>query len=200
MSCVWVGIARYRQRRLSILGYKIRELHAFTKRSSLFAYVQRWASMVGPSAPPLAASPSESPREHRSRAPEFYGFVAWSSTSFLFVVYVLWALLPDRYIHRLGITWYPNREWAILLPAYSIVLVLLTYITYFSLALARTPAFSDVSAFVDAKAHLPVSDTPNPYLLHENSNAVVQPYDIPIGIVNRVMYGPNHAGRGPRLQ
>lgn len=45
----------------------------------------------------------------KSRAPEFYGFVAWSSTYALFVLYLLWALLPDEWILSLGIEWYPSR-------------------------------------------------------------------------------------------
>jgi phosphatidylinositol glycan class P protein len=45
----------------------------------------------------------------RSRASEFYGFVAWTSTYLLFVIYVLWALLPDEYITFLGVYWYPSR-------------------------------------------------------------------------------------------
>ena len=52
--------------------------------------------------------PPES-EERRSRAPEFYGFVAWTSTYLLFVLYILWAILSDQYIERIGITWYPNR-------------------------------------------------------------------------------------------
>lgn len=58
---------------------------------------------------PLARRATEPPREHRSRAPELYGFVTWSSTSVLFVVYLLWALLPDEYIIWLGVKWYPSR-------------------------------------------------------------------------------------------
>lgn len=45
----------------------------------------------------------------RSRAAEFYGFVAWSSTAIGFCLYVLWALVPDWYILWVGINWYPNR-------------------------------------------------------------------------------------------
>lgn len=137
---------------------------------------------------PVAISPRQPLRGHRSRAPEFYGFVAWTSTSLLFIVYVLWAVTPDEYIRCLGIIWYPNREWAILLPAYSMMIVLLTYFTYFSLALANTPAFSNSAAFIDAKAHFPAPDAPNPYLRDKGSNAVPEPYDIPIGVVNRVLY------------
>ncbi|KAI6129549.1 PIG-P [Pisolithus croceorrhizus] len=149
---------------------------------------------------PAVISPRQPLRSHRSRSPEFYGFVAWTSTSLLFVVYVLWALLPDEYIRRLGIIWYPNREWAVLLPAYSVMSVLLTYFTYFSLALASTPAFSDPMAFIDssyiwlldAKAHIPALDGPDPYRRSRDPNAVPEPYDIPIGIVNRVLYSPGN--------
>ena len=58
---------------------------------------------------PLAPYPPLPPTEVRSRAPEFYGFVAWTSTYLLFFFYLLWALLPDDYIIWFGITWYPNR-------------------------------------------------------------------------------------------
>ncbi|KIM70540.1 hypothetical protein SCLCIDRAFT_1206665 [Scleroderma citrinum Foug A] len=127
---------------------------------------------------------------HRSRAPEFYGFVAWTSTSLAFVIFVLWAILPDEQLRYLGITWYPNREWAVLLPAYSVMLVLLTYFTYFSLALAQTPAFSDVCAFADTQAHLAASNASSPYLQHGGINTVPEPHDVPIGVVNQVLYGP----------
>lgn len=49
------------------------------------------------------------PEERRSRAPEFYGFVAWTSTYLLFVLYILWAVLPDQWMIWTGVTWYPNR-------------------------------------------------------------------------------------------
>lgn len=41
-----------------------------------------------------------------------------------------------------------SREWTLLLPAYSIVLVLLTYFVYFAIAIARTPSFSDPNTFI----------------------------------------------------
>ena len=58
---------------------------------------------------PLARFPPLPPTELRSRAPEFYGFVAWAVTYLAFVLYFLWAILPDKWIIRLGVTWYPNR-------------------------------------------------------------------------------------------
>ena len=40
-----------------------------------------------------------------------------------------------------------DREWALLIPAWSIVVVLLTYFTYFSMAIRSTPAFSDICTY-----------------------------------------------------
>ena len=59
---------------------------------------------------PIAPFPPDPPEEYRSRAPEFYGFVAWTCTAILFVLYSLWGLLPDEYILWLGIEWYPSRR------------------------------------------------------------------------------------------
>ncbi|KAG6861400.1 hypothetical protein C0995_000529 [Termitomyces sp. Mi166 len=125
-------------------------------------------------------------RPGRSRAPEFYGFVAWTTTTLTFVLYVLWAILPEEYIEWFGIYWYPSREWAILLPAWSIMLVITTYIVYSSLAIAATPSFSDMSSITDNYTVFPASpDDHSPYL---GTNSTPALYDIPIGLVNRVLY------------
>ena len=72
--------------------------------------------MKEPTSPtaPLAAFPPQ-PEEYRSRAPEFYGFVAWSSTYLLFVLFILWSFLPDEWIVWSGVTWYPNRYFLLVL-------------------------------------------------------------------------------------
>ncbi|KAF7326014.1 PIG-P domain-containing protein [Mycena kentingensis (nom. inval.)] len=168
-------------------------------------------SSAGTSAEPTSplAPVAPFPAEYRSRAPEFYGFVAWTSTSFLYVVYLLWALLPDEYIQWLGIYWYPSREWAILVPAYLVVICLLTYFVYFALALYGTPSFADTSAFIGSFNFRPLnilSDVMQirvptcrpsarakrtPYLAYARPDKVPEIYDIPIGLVNRVAYGPH---------
>ncbi|KAK7466478.1 hypothetical protein VKT23_005199 [Stygiomarasmius scandens] len=162
---------------------------------------------VSPTSPtsPVASFPS-SPPEYKSRAPEFYGFVAWTSTSFLFVVYVLWALLPDECIVWLGIDWYPNREWAILFPAWSIVVVLLTYFVYFALTLHGTPAFNHTSTIADSRGQFPKLSFEkgedekrallSAYAPFANHDTTPELYDIPIGIVNRVLYGRKNDLKG----
>src|SRR5712672_1852663 len=62
-----------------------------------------------PTSPTFPLAPFPPPAPSRSRAPEFYGFVAWAVTYLLFFLYFLWAILPDRWIIWLGVSWYPNR-------------------------------------------------------------------------------------------
>ncbi|KAF4618810.1 hypothetical protein D9613_010121 [Agrocybe pediades] len=134
--------------------------------------------------------PSE-PEDRRSRAPEFYGFVAWTSTYLLFVLYILWAVLPDEWIQWCGVAWYPNREWALLIPSWTVVLVLLTYFVYFAIAIRATPAFDDMRSVTDSRVALPSSqDGPsyNPFYDSAKPGSIPELYDIPIGMVNSVLY------------
>ncbi len=41
----------------------------------------------------------------------------------------------------------------------------------------------------DSKAYLPDADAPNPYFAHARPDAIPVMYDMPIGLVNRVLYG-----------
>jgi hypothetical protein len=86
-------------------------LSPFQKSCCEFSVVVYEMDGGNPTSPvsPLAPYPPLQPTEARSRAPEFYGFVAWTSTYLLFCFFLLWALLPDAYIIWLGVSWYPNR-------------------------------------------------------------------------------------------
>ncbi|TFL07240.1 PIG-P-domain-containing protein [Pterulicium gracile] len=154
---------------------------------------QNGPSTLLPTSPisPVAPFPPIREPAKRSRAPEFYGFVAWTSTSLLYILYLLWGFLPDAWIAWLGVEWYPSREWAILLPAYSIVLVLLTYFSYFALAFSGTASFSDINAIQDTSPHIPTlrDGSKNPFLERsQDPDSFEECYDVPLGLVNRMLY------------
>lgn len=102
-----------------------------------------------------------------------------------------------------------------MIPSWTIVVVLLTYIVYFAIAIRATPSFDEMSAisgiylfpsphltatllktfFLDSRIALPspkVDGTRNPYLASASPGAIPELYDIPIGIVNRVLYHEAH--------
>ncbi|KZV72734.1 PIG-P-domain-containing protein [Peniophora sp. CONT] len=124
---------------------------------------------------PLATFPPL-PEAERDRSAEFYGFVALSLTYLLFVIYLAWALLPDSALEALGVAYYPSREWALLVPAWTVVLVLLTYWSHLAIALFRAPALSEPCTLTVA------CGAPLPPLSR------LEPVELPIGLVNRALY------------
>ncbi|KAF8307164.1 PIG-P-domain-containing protein [Clavulina sp. PMI_390] len=135
-----------------------------------------------PAVPPTDTFPA-------TRAREFYGFVALVSTALLFIAYVLWGLLPGEWLWAAGIQWYPNREWAILLPAWSVMLILFAYFGYLALALYSTPSLSSLSCITDEYAWAPSGEeSAKFYEKFAALDTIPEIYDMPIGLVNRVLY------------
>ncbi|CAE6437334.1 unnamed protein product [Rhizoctonia solani] len=153
---------------------------------------------------PVAVCPPPTPPDDENAAgtaAEFYGFVAWATTAILWFVYIFWALLPDSVIRGMGITWYPNREWALLIPSYAVFLVLLTYFTYFALAIYATPSYSEVKSITDEHAHYRMRSSVSE---HGSGSAIPQVHDLPTGLVNRVfpfsVVKPTLAGKFGRIE
>lgn len=73
-----------------------------------------------------------------------YGFVMYLSFQIFFIIYLIWALVPEEYFTWIGITFLPQRYWAITVPIYSLtVLTLFAFIIYPSLGLCMTPDLDD---------------------------------------------------------
>lgn len=59
---------------------------------------------------------------------EYYGFTLYMTSSLAFIVYLLWAFLPSPFLHQLGIEYYPDRWWALAIPAWIFMLVVYIYV------------------------------------------------------------------------
>lgn len=44
---------------------------------------------------------------------EVYGFIGWVTTLVGYVLYLLWAFLPTAVFESIGITYYPDKHWAL---------------------------------------------------------------------------------------
>ncbi|KAL1465057.1 hypothetical protein WDU94_004652 [Cyamophila willieti] len=49
------------------------------------------------------------------------GFVLYLISNILFVVYLIWAFIPDPLLHYFGLTYLPLKYWAIAVPIYGLV-------------------------------------------------------------------------------
>lgn len=59
---------------------------------------------------------------------EYYGFVLYLASSLAFLMYILWAYLPSPFLHALGITYYPDRWWALAIPAWIVMALIWIYV------------------------------------------------------------------------
>jgi len=86
---------------------------------------------------------------------EYYGFVLYLASSLAFLMYILWAYLPSPFLHALGITYYPDRWWALAIPAWIVMVLIYIYIAlacynveYLTLGLNRLETMVDEAGSV----------------------------------------------------
>ncbi|KAK8221088.1 PIG-P-domain-containing protein [Phyllosticta capitalensis] len=90
---------------------------------------------------------------------EYYGFFIYLASSFAFLMYLLWAYLPRPFLHQLGIYYYPNRWWALAVPAWLVVLVIYIYVALASYNLGYlTLPMRSIENLVDDTAQIAVLD------------------------------------------
>ena len=83
----------------------------------------------------------QSPFRKPSRA--VYGFVAYQVTYILLVVYLIWAFVPDQYLQGVGITYIPQKYWAVAIPTYGPFFIICGIIFYIGLNMTAVPELND---------------------------------------------------------
>lgn len=160
---------------------------------------------------------------------ESQGFVLYLSSLVAWIAFLVWGLCPDELLEWMGVMWYPSRcvrilgrkegklirltrEWALLFPAWTIMLAAFVYFSYIALNIFITPALDslhtltgshasptagrrELTTFADTQAYILEPGNgigPHPLLV----NSVMLPHDsvpplhdLPIGLVNRVAFG-----------
>lgn len=142
---------------------------------------------------------------------EYYGFVLYLFSSLTFLMYLLWSYLPSPFLHALGIYYYPNRWWALAVPAFIVMLLCYIYVALaaYNTEMLTVPMHS-VETIVDGAGKPAVIDTKGRLrgsgkkerkcdgngrlrwreIWNEGTDAVM---DIPLAGVCEVLYGE---GRG----
>ncbi|XP_050295071.1 phosphatidylinositol N-acetylglucosaminyltransferase subunit P-like isoform X1 [Anthonomus grandis grandis] len=92
--------------------------------------------------------PEHTPAPTPSRA--VYGFVMFLSFRIFFIVYLIWALVPEQYFEFFGIDFLPQRHWAVSIPIYlGTVFVIFGFAIYPGLGLLITPDIDDMKTIMD---------------------------------------------------
>jgi phosphatidylinositol glycan class P protein len=88
---------------------------------------------------------------------EYYGFTLYLVSSLVFVVYLLWSFLPSPFLHSLGIYYYPNRWWALAIPAWTVMFGVYIYVALASYNTGYlTLPMGSVECLVDEAANVAV--------------------------------------------
>ncbi|KAK5151070.1 hypothetical protein LTS14_009565 [Recurvomyces mirabilis] len=90
---------------------------------------------------------------------EYYGFTLYLTSSLVFIAYVLWSFLPSPFLHQLGIYYYPNRWWALAVPAWTVMFLVYIYVALASYNTGYlTKPMNSVECLVDEAANIAVVD------------------------------------------
>ena len=87
-----------------------------------------------------------------------HAFVGWLSTIVVYVVFLSWAFIPEPILHYYGITYYPSHYFAIALPSYSIVFVILLFTLYIGTNMLCTFPPDDMRTIIDSHSVRCVND------------------------------------------
>ena len=60
------------------------------------------------------------------------------------LTYIAWAVVPDSVLISFGVSYFPNKYWAVALPLYFIMLALFTVVCYVALSMYYNPDLSDL--------------------------------------------------------
>nr|CAD7437640.1 unnamed protein product [Timema bartmani] len=95
--------------------------------------------------------PEHTPAPTPSRS--VYGFVLYLSSYSALSVYLVWAFVPDNILHSIGLTYWPQKYWAVAIPIHlCVALALFAFLIYPSINLIMTPPLHDVRTITDAHA------------------------------------------------
>ncbi|KAG8249795.1 phosphatidylinositol N-acetylglucosaminyltransferase subunit P [Homalodisca vitripennis] len=73
-----------------------------------------------------------------------YGFALYLGSYTVFGIYVIWAFVPDDLLHSVGLTYWPQKYWALAVPIHVLVtLALFAFCFYPAINLTLIPPMND---------------------------------------------------------
>ncbi|KAK2424117.1 phosphatidylinositol N-acetylglucosaminyltransferase subunit P [Trifolium repens] len=87
--------------------------------------------------------------DHGPKPSEVYGFVGSITTVVATVIFLVWAYVPESWLHSIGISYYPSRYWALAVPTYVMVTIVLMLAFYIGLNFMSTPSPASINTVYD---------------------------------------------------
>ncbi|MES1914552.1 MAG: hypothetical protein MHM6MM_006611 [Cercozoa sp. M6MM] len=146
----------------------------------------------------------------RQAQTEAYGFVLWVGSAICFGIFLVWSFTPDHVLVQYGISYFPDKYWAIAIPTWLCVAFVASIFLYSFYSLSGTHPLDSACALSDQFARQPaprpsgqvdwcdaltyltmkkflVGDTDDNGKLHQRPIPEIS--DLPIELVNELMLG-----------
>ncbi|DBB10161.1 TPA: hypothetical protein ACH3X3_001741 [Trebouxia sp. C0006] len=118
---------------------------------------------------------------------EVYGFTAWITTGVAYGAFLCWAYIPERCLQALGISYYPDKYWALAVPSWICVAVVAAYWAYESWNESLVPPLESLSNIQDVYSKSP-ANLGLPSIVQDCSDSVPPLADADMSIISRYMY------------
>lgn len=103
------------------------------------------------------------------------------------VVWIVWAYTPDWVLESLGVTYYPDRYWAIALPMFGLSLVCYLIVVYNAWNLCNTHPFHSYYTIQDS-ADMATRVKDKDVHAFQATDSIPPAEDIPITKINRLLF------------
>ncbi|XP_060607052.1 phosphatidylinositol N-acetylglucosaminyltransferase subunit P-like [Ruditapes philippinarum] len=111
-----------------------------------------------------------------------YGFILYLAAYVIFVVYIVWAYVPDVLLEAVELSYLPQKYWAVAVPCYLCMLWLLAYPAWFGYIHLCTAPLDSTDLISDEYSQVPNTKS---VICAESTPPLA---DISISDVNRKLY------------
>ncbi|XP_072229167.1 phosphatidylinositol N-acetylglucosaminyltransferase subunit P isoform X2 [Leuresthes tenuis] len=97
------------------------------------------------------------------------------------VLYCLWAFIPEEWLHSIGLTYWPQKYWALALPIYLLVALMVSVVVLFGMNMNNTAPLDSVDNITDVYGQHQRTD-------RYRKGGIPQLRDVSISEVNKMFY------------